>query len=227
MPPGLSLNGSTGLITGTPTKPGNYPVTFTASRFKKRYGKCNIRTASHCDSVKDNNSDVADGSNWYVVSTVPEWFRGEPNWICLVGKRESTSRLAGSYQHRLHNPCSLQIYGTPTAAGSYPITVTLTDSLGDTVTQSMTLIVASGPPPQLPAAVLPLATIGTSFSYTFSASGGTSPYTWSFNGNGPDPGLQLSTSGTLSRIRQLPVHAQAETAARGTVQPLLAFSRSR
>lgn len=64
----------------------------------------------------------------------------------------------------------------------------------------MTLIVASGPPPQLPAAVLPLATIGTSFSYTFSASGGTSPYTWSFNGNGPDPGLQLSTSGTLSGI---------------------------
>ena len=31
MPPGLTLNGSTGTITGSPTRPGNYPVTFYAS----------------------------------------------------------------------------------------------------------------------------------------------------------------------------------------------------
>jgi Putative Ig domain len=199
MPPGLILNTSTGLITGTPTKPGNYPVTFTAQDSKSDTGSATLVLVVNLIPLKittptlptaqvstpyQQNVNGSGGSQtgfvWSIQGSLPPGLQEATNTGCTT--------------------CSLQIYGTPTAAGSYPIAVALTDSLGDTVSQSMTVIVASGAPPQLPAVVLPLATIGAPFSYTFTPTGGTAPYTLSFNGNGPDPGLQLSTTGTLSGI---------------------------
>lgn len=197
MPPGLTLNGSTGTITGSPTRPGNYPVTFYAS-----------------DSVGDT------GSAMYPLSVALLPFKIAPAALpsaqvgavyqqSLSGSGGSqtgyTWSILGSLPPGLQQSvttgcteCELEIAGTPTTSGSYPIAVTLTDSLADSVSEQITLIAASGTPPQIPAAVLPLATIGTSFNYSFVANGGTPPYKWSFSGNGPDPGLQLAPNGTLS-----------------------------
>ena len=45
---------------------------------------------------------------------------------------------------------------------------------------------------------LPVGTVGTSYSKTLAASGGTSPYTWSVTGGSLPSGLSLSTAGVLS-----------------------------
>jgi outer membrane autotransporter protein len=90
--------------------------------------------------------------------------------------------------------------GTTTQAGSFPITVTATDSTtgaGPFVgTQNYTLTIA-GPTITLSPASLPNATVGTAYSQTVSASGGTAPYTFSATGS-PPPGMTLGASGTLS-----------------------------
>lgn len=90
--------------------------------------------------------------------------------------------------------------GTTTQAGSFPITVTATDSTTGTGpfvgTQNYTLTIA-GPTITLSPASLPNATVGTAYSQTVSASGGTAPYTFSATGS-PPPGMTLGASGTLS-----------------------------
>ncbi|WP_235580184.1 putative Ig domain-containing protein [Rhodanobacter sp. Soil772] len=91
--------------------------------------------------------------------------------------------------------------GTPTQAGSFPITVAATDSTTGpgapySGSQAYTLTIA-GPTITISPANLPNATVGTAYSQTASASGGTAPYTFSTTGSVP-PGLSISSSGTLS-----------------------------
>lgn len=90
--------------------------------------------------------------------------------------------------------------GTTTQAGSFPITVTATDSSTGTGpftgTRSYTLTIA-GPTITVTPASLPNATVGTAYSQALSASGGTAPYTFSATGS-PPPGMTLGASGTLS-----------------------------
>jgi hypothetical protein len=197
MPPGLNLNSSTGAITGTPTKPGNYSVTFTATDPKGDTGSTTFVLPVVLIPLKITTPTLPSAQ---VGSSYQQYLDGSGgsqagySWSIQGALPPGLQQIAGTGCTQ----CALEISGTPTAAGSYTITVTLNDSLGDTASQPMTLIVASGPPPQVPAATLPLATIGTPFTYSFSASGGTPPYTWNFYGLGPDPGLQLSKTGTLS-----------------------------
>jgi hypothetical protein len=76
------------------------------------------------------------------------------------------------------------IKGTPTTAGTSSVMVTVTDSVGGTAKATLSLTVA---PAVTPLAVtttsLPNGTVGTPYSATLAATGGTPPYTWS------DPGL--------------------------------------
>ena len=194
LPPGLTLNSSTGLVSGTPTKPGNYPVTFYAQDPSGDQGSATFTIPVVLIPLKISPSTLPSAQ----VSVLYQQ--------TLAGSGGSQSGYSWSIQGSLPPglqqtaTTTLQISGTPTTAGSYPVTVTLKDSLGDTTSQSITLIVANAPPPQVAAALLPLATIGTSYSYAFTATGGTSPYTWAFYGNSPDPGLLLASNGTMSGI---------------------------
>jgi len=94
--------------------------------------------------------------------------------------------------------------GTPTMAGTFDFRVRVVDS---NVTNnlaapqssqkafSLTIIdaltITTGSP-------LPPGTVGTSYSQTFRAAGGTSPYTWSVASGSLPGGLTLSVSGSLS-----------------------------
>ncbi len=93
--------------------------------------------------------------------------------------------------------------GTPTAPGSYPITVTATDTVLTgvgapfSVAQNYTLNVPA-PVIVVAPATLPNTTAGQSYSQTLTASGGVAPYTFSVTAGSLPNGLTLSSAGALS-----------------------------
>jgi hypothetical protein len=84
--------------------------------------------------------------------------------------------------------------GTPTQAGIFSLTITVSNGIGTGATQDFTLGVRGL---QVSTVALPAATRGTPYSYQLKASGGVTPYTWKKAGALPT-GLTLSAAGVLS-----------------------------
>ncbi|MFN7973831.1 MAG: Ig domain-containing protein [Acidobacteriota bacterium] len=99
-------------------------------------------------------------------------------------------------------PDQLQISGTPTTAGTFNFDVTATDANGCAGTTSYTVTIGCPTITLSPGSPLPGGVIGTPYSVTITASGGTAPYT--FVTTALPPGLiatqiapdQLQISGT-------------------------------
>src|SRR5438876_162217 len=91
------------------------------------------------------------------------------------------------------------VSGTPSIGGSFPFTVQAQDAAAHSASASLTITVsASIPPLQITGSQLPDGTVGSAYSATLNASGGTSPYSWSVSSGTLPTGLSLSSSGTLS-----------------------------
>jgi subtilisin family serine protease len=90
------------------------------------------------------------------------------------------------------------VSGTPTAAGTYDLTVRVTDAgtPGQSVTRALTLAVAPPPVPPLEITTTGLlgGTVGEPYSQTLQLTGGTSPYTWSLASGALPDGLALDAS---------------------------------
>jgi hypothetical protein len=88
------------------------------------------------------------------------------------------------------------VSGTPTTAvSSSSITFTVTDSGTPTQSKSVTLslTIAGAPTPlSISTSSLPNGTVGTAYSTSLGASGGTSPYSWTVSGGTLPAGLALS-----------------------------------
>jgi hypothetical protein len=101
------------------------------------------------------------------------------------------------------------ISGTPNTAGTYPFFVTVTDNTTLTSPQQGFSITIAQPPVTIVTSSMPQGKEGSSYTATLSASGGTSPYTWTVvNGTLPS-GLTLSS--TLGYISGTPVIGTAGT----------------
>jgi hypothetical protein len=87
--------------------------------------------------------------------------------------------------------------GTPTAAGSFNFTVEATDANSFTGTRDYTLVVIA-PTIVLQPASLPAADGGVAYSQTFTASGGTAPYSFALSAGALPTGLALAANGQLT-----------------------------
>jgi uncharacterized protein YhjY with autotransporter beta-barrel domain len=87
--------------------------------------------------------------------------------------------------------------GTPTAGGSFNISLTATDALGFTGTQAYVLTVAA-PGIALQPATLPGATAGSAYTQAITATGGVAPYSFALTAGALPGGLTLASDGTLS-----------------------------
>ena len=115
------------------------------------------------------------------------------------GTRPLTWSESGSLPPGLSLSSGGQLSGNPTTAGTYPITVAVTDSSAPPQTahaavnihiNDSTIVIASASPP---AGTVTYAYPG----FGFSASGGSPPYKWTANGTVP-PGLTVGSDGTVS-----------------------------
>jgi hypothetical protein len=80
--------------------------------------------------------------------------------------------------------------------GTFSFTVQATDSLGHQTSAQLSLTVSSGL--SVTTSTLPDTTVGSSYSQSLSAGGGTPPYNWSLVGGSLPGGLSLSSSGSIT-----------------------------
>lgn len=192
LPTGLVLNPTTGLISGTPTAKGAYEIDVTltdgnsASITKKLTLQIN-------DQLKITTTSLANGSEGVLYI---------PQQIAFTG---GTSNYVWSYTGTLPAGVTFNsgvISGIPAlgSAGKYTINVTVTDAASATFTQPLTITIA---PPQTSSLGIATSSIGdmktgVPVSFTFLASGGAAPYTWTLKGSPADglpTGLALNSSG--------------------------------
>lgn len=88
------------------------------------------------------------------------------------------------------------IAGTPATAGNYSFTVTASDSTGQSTQTTYSLTVASNL--AIVNQSLPVATLNESYTASFAAVNGTSPYTWTVSAGSLPAGFALSSAGALS-----------------------------
>ena len=189
LPSGVSYNPATRTISGTPLggSGGIYPLTLTANN--------GVGTAMQTFTLTVNASPSitsATGTSFTEASagafTVTR--SGFPLPTLSV-----TGPLPGGVTF---SPSSGLLSGTPAVgtAGIYPLTFKAANGIGADANQSFTLTVTAAPVPIISTgSPLPIATVGAAYSKTFTATGGTPPYTlWSVVTGSLPPGLVLNTA---------------------------------
>ena len=104
------------------------------------------------------------------------------SWAITAGSLPAGISLTGT---------SGALGGTPTTAGSFPLTVRVTDSTGATASANLTLSVGATAL-AITTASLPNAQVGQAYSVTLAASGGNPPYTWTLDSGTLPSGITLA-----------------------------------
>lgn len=168
LPPGLVLDPNTHVISGTPTLAGTYPVKVTVTD-----ANGNKITQDYSIIVRDPlvlaPATLADGTvgTVYLPQTIPTVTGGVANY---------TYTATGLPNGLTFNNTTHEITGTPTLAGTYTVSVTVTDGDGKTVTTPYTILVKD--PLVLPLATLPDGNVNVVYTSQAlpAATGGTGPY---------------------------------------------------
>ncbi len=190
LPPGLSLNSATGVISGTPTTAGTY--TFT-SQAKDSNGYTDTATCTIV--VQPVPIDLECGSCGGGKPTIGTPYSSQLSVIGGTGPF-TFSIISGSLPPGLTlNTTTGVISGTPTTAGTYNFTSKVVDSQGSTDTTYCTIVVLVSPVDlQCGSCGSGKATTGVSYSSQLSVTGGKGPYTYSIISGSLPPGLTLNTS---------------------------------
>ena len=190
LPSGITLNSSTGVLSGTTNQVGSFPITVKALDTNGCFGTSSYTLTIACQSITVTNPGVNSGT---VDARLQSDVHAERH--PRHGDLEQDRRAAG--RHHTQQFCewrSLRYAGQP---GSFPITVKVTDTNGCFGTSSYTLTIAC----QTITVTNPgvsNGTVDTAFSQTFTQSGVGTHTPATFTTASDLAGLSLSTAGVLS-----------------------------
>lgn len=209
LPPGLTLNSTTGEISGTPTTAGSFRYLvrmyeqggYNRTANPREYLHTIQPASSQPVQITTRTAPVAG----QVGSTYPaQLFRatggsGTYRWAVTLGSLPPGLSLDAT---------SGILSGTPTTAGTYPVNIKAYDQASELNSDSFSfsISVASAPAPAPTSPTAPTlgttsvaqGTVGQAYSTTLAASGGSTPYVWNFASGSLPPGLSLSSSGVVS-----------------------------
>ncbi len=193
LPAGLALNGSTGQITGTPTGhvtgPINFGVTVTDSETPTtQASEANLSITITSPPLSVTTSSLATGVVQSAYSATLQATGGVSSYTWSV----TTGTLPAGLSL---NAATGAITGTPTTAGTSPITVTVADSETPTAkTATANLSIVVNQKLAVTTSSLGAAVVGTTYNQTLAATGGITPYTWAVTTGSLPAGLSLNAS---------------------------------
>jgi Putative Ig domain len=194
LPPGVILSPNTGSFSGKPTTAGNYSF------------EVIVTDAPHLDEGSQTfsllvNNGGGGGGGGVKVSV-------SPTSATLVSgaKQQFTATVSGTSDTAVTWTATTGtinasgIYTAPTVTSATNVTVTAT-SQADTK-KSASAAVTVDPVNQQPLKIatggLPQGQQGNAYNEVFSATGGTTPYSWSISAGTPPPGIALNANGDLA-----------------------------
>ena len=205
LPAGLTFDRTTGVISGMPDQPGTF--SFSA---EVQDSSTPARTASKSLSITIAPATARVTTHLQILSaSLPNGMLNSLYSATIAadgGSRPYTwSILSGSLPAGLVLESSGQISGTPTRSGSFSFNVEVHDSSSpeQTASRTLSITITAGTTHvttqlQVMTPSLQTGIVNSSYSATLTASGGTSPYSWSILSGTLPTGLAISSSGQIS-----------------------------
>jgi len=188
LPGGLTLDSSTGVISGSPSTAGQsdftVKVTDAATRFSTRALTITVGTPV---SVGTSSLPAGTSGSAYSQTLSASGGTGGYTWATTAGALPNGLTLTTA---------TGVISGTPSATGTFNFTVRATDGASRTDSRALSIVI--GAPVAVSTSSLPAGTRGVGYSQTLAASGGTGPYTWSVSSGALPAGLSLSSGGIIT-----------------------------
>jgi Putative Ig domain len=194
LPAGLSLNSSTGEISGIPTGTSNLNHTFTVTDrtppTPQRASKALrlIIGGAVPDLIITTNSPLPPGTvtQPYNVTLTSTGGTGAKIWDISSGSLPAGLTLS---------PAGV-ISGTPAATGTFSPTFRVRDSGNpqDTATKQLSITINNPTPPNITTTFLPNGSFGNSYNQTLQVTGGIGSLAWGVIVGGLPPGLGLNAS---------------------------------
>ncbi|HET6152882.1 MAG TPA: putative Ig domain-containing protein, partial [Marmoricola sp.] len=183
LPKGVTLNASTGALSGTPSKGGTFTIT---AGYHQNDGQATGRSLTIAIRPSPSVS----------TTTLPSGYKGVP-YATTLAKVGTDGTWASSTLPTglILNPTTGTISGTPTIGGDFPLYVTFTEMASNQVAAaSLELIIGA---PAVTTDSLPDGTTGSAYSQQL-AETGSDAGTWSVSKGTVAPGTTVSSSGLLS-----------------------------
>lgn len=186
-PQGLTLSGG-GVLSGTPTSSGAFNFTARATDSAGATADSPL-TLSVSAALSIGSCPAATATTGQPYSSAAGAAGGQPaySWTVSAGQLPAGLSL---------DSASGTVSGSPGQAGQATFTLRVADTAGNSATRACTLSVSSALT-VTSSAVAP-APVNTAYTQTLSASGGSSPYTWSISSGSLPPGISLNAAGTLA-----------------------------
>lgn len=199
LPAALTIDSSTGLITGTSPATGTYSVTVTVADGSSTPVKVSRTYTLRVGSISINTTTQL--STWtlgvdYTLSPVRTLTStggapGSISWLYLVG--------SGSMPPGILLGLDGKFTGTATASGQYSFDVTATDTAAQTAQARFSITINPAPSIAPTTTSLPAGVIGFPYSHKVPVIGGTAPLSWSITAGALPAGLSFnSADGTIS-----------------------------
>ena len=214
LPAGLTLNASTGTISGTPTSAGTSTFTVKAAN----------NTSSGTRQLTITVAPADTTTITITTTSLPAGTVGTPYSAQLASSvsNASWSVSSGNLPGGLTLGSAGVISGTPTASGTFNFTVkAISGNASGTKTLSITVNAAATPTLTITTTSLPSGTVGNAYRYTLQASASVS--SWTVSSGSLPAGLSLDSitgtiSGTLSSAGSYTFTIQARNANTSTTK---------
>ena len=194
LPPGLSLDAMSGAISGTPSSAGSFA-------FEARVVDVTVPAPQQATR---SLTIVVIAELTLATSALPGGVMGQSYSIALSASGGTTpyawQQTVGTLPPGLSlDPASGVLSGLPSATGTFAFRVEVSDATAPAQTSVADLQIIITDPLVITTSGFNTAIIGTPFSATLGASGGTSPYRWSLSSGALPPGLTINAlSGIIS-----------------------------